>query len=99
MISAGTLTVCENCSSNYHVSCHIRSPAPLRTCPKCALMMQKGNIKEEDEETEYHIETEDGLPRYKRDEEFGKSPSVPARNFYYIITSVIDKKVLVSCRA
>ncbi|XP_012278271.1 uncharacterized protein LOC105698532 isoform X2 [Orussus abietinus] len=33
----GTLTVCENCSANYHVSCHTTSPAPPRTCPKCSL--------------------------------------------------------------
>ncbi|XP_015593393.1 mucin-5AC isoform X4 [Cephus cinctus] len=32
----GTLTICDNCSANYHVSCHSVSPAPSRTCPKCA---------------------------------------------------------------
>ncbi|XP_066598312.1 serine/arginine repetitive matrix protein 1-like isoform X2 [Prorops nasuta] len=38
----GILTVCESCTSNFHVSCHSISPAPSRICPRCV-----GNVKNE----------------------------------------------------
>lgn len=46
----GTLTVCENCSSSYHVSCHSVSPAPPRICPKCAYTEEDEEDEEEEEE-------------------------------------------------
>lgn len=90
--STGTLTVCENCASNYHVSCHSVSPAPPRICPKCALI-------EEEEIDDGDEGEEEGRPSFKKNEEFGKASLV----FRKISTCsikfiVIDKKVLVSCR-
>ncbi|XP_051171413.1 putative uncharacterized protein DDB_G0286901 isoform X2 [Leptopilina boulardi] len=32
----GTLTVCQQCSSKYHISCHSISPPPSKICPACA---------------------------------------------------------------
>ncbi|XP_026675112.1 uncharacterized protein LOC108631907 isoform X2 [Ceratina calcarata] len=62
----GTLTVCENCASNYHVSCHSVSPAPSRICPKCALIEEE----EIDDGEEGEEEHEGGRPLFKKDEEF-----------------------------
>lgn len=67
--STGTLTVCENCASNYHVSCHSVSPAPPRICPKCALI-------EEEEIDDGDEGEEEGRPSFKKDEEFGKASLV-----------------------
>ncbi|CAK9826064.1 PHD finger protein 21A [Anthophora retusa] len=68
----GTLTVCENCASNYHVSCHSMSPAPSRICPKCAL------IEEEEIEDADEVEEEDGgRPSFKKDEEFATAAHTP----------------------
>ncbi|XP_033302150.1 uncharacterized protein LOC117206700 [Bombus bifarius] len=61
----GTLTVCENCASNYHVSCHSISPAPSRICPKCALIDEE-EIGDGDEGEE----GDEGRPSFKKDEEF-----------------------------
>ncbi|KAK2587474.1 hypothetical protein KPH14_003178 [Odynerus spinipes] len=48
----GTLTVCENCSASYHVSCHSVSPAPPRICPKCAFTEEDEEEEEEEEDAE-----------------------------------------------
>ncbi|XP_026830240.1 uncharacterized protein LOC105280524 [Ooceraea biroi] len=66
----GSLTICKNCSSNYHVSCHSRSPAPFRTCPKCVLAMDEEDDMEKDEEAEVkgQAEGERKLARYRKDE-------------------------------
>ncbi|XP_015172652.1 PREDICTED: probable serine/threonine-protein kinase DDB_G0282963 isoform X2 [Polistes dominula] len=58
----GTLTVCENCSANYHVSCHSVSPAPPRICPKCAFV-------EDDEEEEEEEEEEDAVVQEAEEED------------------------------
>ncbi|XP_053999379.1 uncharacterized protein LOC128887468 [Hylaeus anthracinus] len=63
----GTLTVCENCASNYHVSCHSISPAPPRICPKCALIEEEEIDDGEEGEEE---EEEEGRPSFKKSEEF-----------------------------
>ncbi|XP_003702329.1 uncharacterized protein LOC100876648 [Megachile rotundata] len=68
----GTLTVCENCASNYHVSCHSISPAPQRICPKCALLDE-----EEMEDGEEADEEEDGRSSFKKDEEFAATAHAP----------------------
>lgn len=62
----GTLTVCGNCASNYHVSCHSISPAPPRICPKCALMEEEEIEDGEDVDEE----EEDSRAPFKKDEEF-----------------------------
>lgn len=67
-----SLTVCKNCSSNYHVSCHTRSPVPSRTCPRCVLAMDEEEGKDEDAEIKRQVEAENKLPRYKKNEKFGK---------------------------
>lgn len=87
--------MCENCASNYHVSCHSISPAPPRICPKCALIEE-----EEIEDGEEGEEEEDERrPPFKKNEEFGKSSLVFERiSTCSIVDRVIDKKVLVSCR-
>ncbi|XP_046820723.1 uncharacterized protein LOC124425020 isoform X4 [Vespa crabro] len=54
----GTLTVCENCSANYHVSCHSVSPAPPRICPKCAFV-EDDEEEEEEEDAEVQEAEED----------------------------------------
>lgn len=74
----GTLTVCENCSSNYHVTCHTRSPAPPRICPKCALLMDEGKDVQKNEEAENNerMEGENKRPRPKKSEKLGKSSSI-----------------------
>ncbi|XP_047347838.1 uncharacterized protein LOC124948370 isoform X2 [Vespa velutina] len=54
----GTLTVCENCSANYHVSCHSVSPAPPRICPKCAFV-EDDEEEEEEEDAEIQEAEED----------------------------------------
>lgn len=86
--------MCENCASNYHVSCHSISPAPPRICPKCAL------IEEEEIEDGEDGEDEDGgRPTFKKDEEFGKSSLAFQKiSICSNVDRVIDKKVLVSCR-
>lgn len=90
----GTLTVCENCASNYHVSCHSISPAPSRICPKCALIDEE-EIGDGDEGEE----GDEGRSSFKKDEEFGKSSLVFQKIFSCSnVDRVIDKKVLVSCR-
>uniref|UniRef100_A0A0C9RXK6 PHF21A_1 protein n=1 Tax=Fopius arisanus TaxID=64838 RepID=A0A0C9RXK6_9HYME len=38
----GTLTICDTCSANYHISCHTISPPPPRQCPKCAEKKKRG---------------------------------------------------------
>ncbi|XP_034170927.2 uncharacterized protein LOC117600068 [Osmia lignaria lignaria] len=69
----GTLTVCENCASNYHVSCHSISPAPQRICPKCALLDE-----EEIEDGDEADEEEDGRSSsFKKDEEFATTAHAP----------------------
>lgn len=94
-ITIGTLTVCENCASNYHVSCHSVSPAPPRICPKCALIEEE-EIEDADDGEE---EEDGGRPMFKKDEELGKSSLVFERVFSCSnVDRVIDKKVLVSCR-
>lgn len=97
--SIGILTVCKNCSNNYHIACHIRSPAPARICPKCVLTMDEDeDVKDEVAEIESQVEEENKLPRCKKDEKFGKSSSVSQKRKSSPYTStkrVIDKKVLV----
>ncbi|XP_020289676.1 cyclin-dependent kinase 12-like isoform X3 [Pseudomyrmex gracilis] len=67
----GILTVCKNCSNNYHISCHIRSSAPARICPKCVLTMDEDeDVKDEVAEIESQVEEENKLPRCKKDEKF-----------------------------
>ncbi|XP_011696520.1 PREDICTED: mucin-5AC-like isoform X2 [Wasmannia auropunctata] len=68
----GSLTVCRNCSSSYHVSCHTRPAPPSRTCPKCASAMDDEEDIEKDEEAEIKGQAEDEskLLRYKKDEKF-----------------------------
>ncbi|XP_036146693.1 mucin-5AC isoform X2 [Monomorium pharaonis] len=68
----GSLTTCKNCSSNYHISCHIRSSPPSRICPKCTLAMDEEEDTEKDEVGEIKEEMEDDnkLLRYKKDEKF-----------------------------
>ncbi|XP_076759980.1 uncharacterized protein LOC143428753 isoform X2 [Xylocopa sonorina] len=68
----GTLTVCENCASNYHVSCHSVSPAPPRICPKCALIEE-----EEIDDGEDGEEEDEGRPPFKKDEEFATATHAP----------------------
>ncbi|XP_076282663.1 uncharacterized protein LOC143210071 [Lasioglossum baleicum] len=69
----GTLTICENCASNYHVSCHSISPAPPRICPKCALIEE-----EEIDDAEDGEEDEDERrPVFKKDEEFATTSHAP----------------------
>ncbi|XP_076236108.1 uncharacterized protein LOC143180333 [Calliopsis andreniformis] len=68
----GTLTVCENCASNYHVSCHSISPAPSRICPKCALIEE-----EEIEDGEEGEQQEEGRRSFKKDEEFVTTAHTP----------------------
>ncbi|OAD61739.1 PHD finger protein 21A [Eufriesea mexicana] len=68
----GTLTVCENCASNYHVSCHSVSPAPPRICPKCALIEE-----EEIEDGDDGEEEDGGRPTFKKDEEFATATHAP----------------------
>lgn len=70
----GTLTVCENCASNYHVSCHSVSPAPSRICPKCA-MIDEDEIEDGDEGEE-----DKGCPSFKKDEEFATATLTPGIN-------------------
>lgn len=36
----GTLTICQQCSSKYHISCHTVSPPPPKICPACALNLK-----------------------------------------------------------
>ncbi|KAK1131368.1 hypothetical protein K0M31_017653 [Melipona bicolor] len=67
----GTLTVCENCASNYHVSCHSVSPAPSRICPKCAVI-DEDEIEDGDEGEE-----DKGCPSFKKDEEFATATLAP----------------------
>ncbi|KAK9297892.1 hypothetical protein QLX08_008551 [Tetragonisca angustula] len=67
----GTLTVCENCASNYHVSCHSVSPAPPRICPKCAVI-DEDEIEDGDEGEE-----DKGCPSFKKDEEFATATLTP----------------------
>ncbi|XP_014606321.1 PREDICTED: PH domain-containing protein DDB_G0287875-like isoform X2 [Polistes canadensis] len=55
----GTLTVCENCSANYHVSCHSVSPAPPRICPKCAFVEDDEEEEEEEDAVVQEAEEED----------------------------------------
>ncbi|XP_043667087.1 uncharacterized protein LOC122628660 isoform X2 [Vespula pensylvanica] len=55
----GTLTVCENCSANYHVSCHSVSPAPPRICPKCAFVEDDEEEEEEEDAEVQEAEEED----------------------------------------
>lgn len=68
-----SLTVCKNCSSNYHVSCHTRSPVPSRTCPRCVLAMDEEEGKDEDAEIKRQVEAENKLPRYKKNEKFAST--------------------------
>ncbi|XP_078048983.1 uncharacterized protein LOC144476195 [Augochlora pura] len=68
----GTLTVCENCASNYHVSCHSISPAPPRICPKCALIEEEIDDAEDGEEDE-----DERRPVFKKDEEFATTSHAP----------------------
>lgn len=69
--------ICKNCSSNYHVSCHIQSPAPPRICPKCALAMDEEDVERDEEmEIKGQAEGENKLQRYKKNEKLGKSSSV-----------------------
>ncbi|KAG7198632.1 hypothetical protein KM043_005991 [Ampulex compressa] len=68
----GTLTVCENCAANYHVSCHSLSPAPPRICPKCALIHEE-DVEDGEEEGEDEMEESGRLP-YKKDEELATAP-------------------------
>ncbi|XP_072757471.1 uncharacterized protein [Anoplolepis gracilipes] len=65
-----SLTVCKNCSSNYHVSCHTRSLVPSRICPRCVLAIdeEEGVGKDEDAEIKSEAEAENKLPRYKKNE-------------------------------
>lgn len=72
----GSLTICRNCSSNYHISCHTRSTPPPRTCPKCASLMDEEEDIEKDEEAEVKGQGGNKLLRYKKDEKLGKSSSV-----------------------
>nr|KAF7429451.1 hypothetical protein H0235_005849 [Vespula pensylvanica] len=58
-LHAGTLTVCENCSANYHVSCHSVSPAPPRICPKCAFVEDDEEEEEEEDAEVQEAEEED----------------------------------------
>ncbi|XP_015125031.1 uncharacterized protein LOC107046826 [Diachasma alloeum] len=58
----GTLTICDTCSANYHISCHTISPPPPRQCPKC---VQKK--KEEERST----------PVIKKDEELAAASYAP----------------------
>ncbi|XP_063986758.1 mucin-2-like isoform X1 [Diachasmimorpha longicaudata] len=51
----GTLTMCDTCSANYHISCHTISPPPPRQCPKC---VQK---KKEEERSTPIIKKDDEL--------------------------------------
>ncbi|XP_043518049.1 uncharacterized protein LOC122532920 isoform X2 [Frieseomelitta varia] len=67
----GTLTVCESCASNYHVSCHSVSPAPPRICPKCAVI-DEDEIEDGDEGEE-----DKGCPSFKKDEEFATATLAP----------------------
>nr|XP_031846342.1 uncharacterized protein LOC116432947 [Nomia melanderi] len=69
----GTLTVCENCASNYHVSCHSVSPAPPRICPKCALIEEE-EIEDADDGEE---EEDGGRPMFKKDEELATTSHAP----------------------
>ncbi|KZC07464.1 PHD finger protein 21A, partial [Dufourea novaeangliae] len=69
----GTLTVCENCASNYHVSCHSISPAPPRICPKCALIEVEDIEDVEDGEEE----EDEGRAVFKKDEEFATTSHAP----------------------
>ncbi|XP_076620423.1 uncharacterized protein LOC143341403 [Colletes latitarsis] len=69
----GTLTVCENCASNYHVSCHSISPAPPRICPKCALIEEE----EIDDGEEGEEDDDQGRPSFNKDEEFATSSHAP----------------------
>ncbi|KAI4494419.1 hypothetical protein M0802_008911 [Mischocyttarus mexicanus] len=55
----GTLTVCENCSANYHVSCHSVSPAPPGICPKCAFVEDEEEEEEEEDAVVQEAEEED----------------------------------------
>lgn len=71
--------MCENCASNYHVSCHSISPAPQRICPKCALLDE-----EEIEDGDEVDEEEDGRSSFKKDEEFGKSSLVFQRIIFLL---------------
>ncbi|XP_012227676.1 uncharacterized protein [Linepithema humile] len=64
----GSLTICKNCSSNYHVSCHIQSPAPPRICPKCAMDEEEDIEKDEEMEIKGQMEGENKLHRYKKNE-------------------------------
>lgn len=64
-----SLTVCKNCSSNYHVSCHTRPLVPPRICPRCALTMdEEGAEKDEDAEIKREAEAENKLPRSRKNE-------------------------------
>ncbi|KAM0735542.1 PHD finger protein 21A [Formica fusca] len=65
-----SLTICKNCSSNYHVSCHTRSLVPSRTCPRCVLAMdeEEGVGKDDDAEIKREAEAENKLPHYKKNE-------------------------------
>ena len=69
----GTLTVCENCASNYHVSCHSISPAPSRICPKCALIEEEEIEDGEDGEEE----EDERRPPFKKNEEFATTSHTP----------------------
>lgn len=96
-----SLTVCKNCSSNYHVSCHTRSLVPPRICPRCALAMdeEEGIGKDEDAEIKRQAEAENKLPRYKKNEKLGKTFLISRKRKSSSKKSakrVIDKKVLVS---
>ncbi|XP_063986759.1 serine/arginine repetitive matrix protein 1-like isoform X2 [Diachasmimorpha longicaudata] len=57
----GTLTMCDTCSANYHISCHTISPPPPRQCPKC---VQK---KKEEERSTPIIKKDDELEEKERE--------------------------------
>lgn len=38
------LSICENCSANYHPACHVILPPPQGQCPKCYEMNQDNEV-------------------------------------------------------